>query len=242
MRYPYLDQKSAGEIIEKRIKGEEPIVEDFLKWRGEGPEFNRGAMKSLRVKLDDLIKKYSGTGQKGKKFEAEACTIIHQSIEGDISIFGDLDFWVYLAVIEFPDLISWRYSVGEDQNISLANYGIGNRVENLIYRLWIRADIAYDTDLKDHYGLARKGDIDVWRSHILRQRYGNCRNIACALIKYQYPEDAKGSRLSVKVLRELAKRLKRLYTNLEFSFLNEDQAMELIEREANTALMVFRGA
>ncbi len=240
MRYPYLDQNSAREIITKRRAGEDMSPEDYIKFRGEGPDFFRATIKDLRLKLEELREKYPG---KGRKFEAEACVSIQQFISGDILMFGDLDFWVYLAVIELTDFVEWRYVSEKVTHASLTNYGIGNRVENFIFRLWIRAEIAYRSELKeDKYALARKGDIDLWRSHILRQRYGNCRTLACALISYQYPHDDKKSRVSVKVLRELAKRLKRLYANLEYAFLNDEQAMRLIEREASIAMSSVRGA
>lgn len=233
MRYPYLTQNDAAQIVTKRRAGEQPDVGQYIKFRGDGQEFDRSSIVRLTEEMMALKSRYPESlrqrDPKGGDFEAEASPIVHETLGLAMQISGDLDYWVYLAVIEFHELVEWRHA----QHSALNNYGIGNRQENLFFRMWMRAEIGFNATDRDQYALARKGTQDFWRSHILRVRYGNCRKMARALISFQYPEDDGEARLITDAIRELAKRLRRLYVNLEFAFLDEEKASALLEAETN---------
>lgn len=148
-------------------------------------------------------------------------------------ILADADFWLWLAVAHFSDIVEWRY--GNPVNgTGLANYGIGARSENLIYRLWLRADLVYDEEVRDQYNLCRRGQIDFYRSHLFRQGYANARNFSRALLRYQYPhDDPTEPKLKVDQIRELVKRLRRLRANLFLEILDEQECRKVIEDEVS---------
>jgi hypothetical protein len=236
MKYPVLDQKGGRQIIDLRRSGQEYDENEFIAKRGEGQEINRAIFDGIHEKLVALKEDYPAElrqrDPEGGRFEAEACKIVHQCLKLETTILADLDFWTYLSVIELSDIVEWRHG-GQGRFAALQNYGVGNRPENLFFRMWMRADIAAIPTNGNNYDLAQRGDIDLWRSHILRQRYANSRTLARALIRFQYPDETPAqAQLSINSIRKLAKRLKRLHANLVYSYLDESAAMKLIKRES----------
>src|SRR6185312_5879467 len=109
----------------------------------------------------------------------------------------DADFWLWLSIAHFGEIVEWRYG-NPEHGTTIANYGIGTRSENLLYRLWLRADLVLDEQSKDKYHLCRRGQIDFYRSHLFRQGYANVKNFARALLRFQYPHsDAAAPNLKI---------------------------------------------
>jgi hypothetical protein len=127
--------------------------------------------------------------------------------------------------------VDWRH--GQGGEAKEANFGAGSPWDNLLRRLWIRAEIVLDINRPDPYDLARRGGGDFWRSHIIRIRYGSCRPIARAFADLAYPESGR-PRHSVWArdeLREVSKRLRRLQATVAMELLDEDAARGLISGE-----------
>src|SRR5262249_38449742 len=161
----------------------------------------------------------------------------HKRVQTPPEIIADPDFWLWLAVVQFPDVVEWRYGNAKD-GTSVANYGIGARNENLMYRLWLRAELVLEVGAADPYYLCRRGQIDFYRSHLFRQGYANARSFARALLKFQYRgDDSSEPFLKLAEIRELVKRLRRLRTNLFLEILREDECKQIIEDEAAAALV-----
>ena len=172
------------------------------------------------------------SAKNANQFEGDAARAIHKRAKVPAEVLADADFWLWLAVAHFSDIVEWRY--GNPVNgTGLANYGIGARSENLIYRLWLRADLVFDEAAVDSYHLCQYGQIDFYRSHLFRQGYANVRNFSRALLQFQYPKsDTTEPNLKVNQIRELVKRLRRLRTNLFLEVLDEKECRKVIEDEA----------
>ena len=97
-------------------------------------------------------------------------------------------------------------------------------------RLWLRGEIGFASGEKDPYTYARRGDMDFWRSHVFRPRYANARSFARALLKYQFAQET--AKLTIRQIRELAKRLTRARSNLVVAVLEMTEATQFIEEEA----------
>lgn len=241
MRYPVLTADKAREILEASRRGE-AIDDSSRQFRGRGQDLDLQVIDNLARQLDKIKRKYPEMlrrrDPRGGSFEAEACEILHRALPIATEMLADYDFWTWLAVCQFRELVDWRHG-GEEGHAVPENFGIGKRDENLLYRMWLRADIGCDSLRDDAYNLARRGDQDFWRSHVLRQGYGRCRAMVRALIRYQFPDASEGSpTLRILAVRELAKRLKRLHANLLFEFLDEESARRLLEREAEAAKLM----
>jgi hypothetical protein len=207
----------------------------MVRHRGEGAELDTQFVHRLRAQLSKVRAKYPAelkrNSVEGNRFEAEAAPIVHIHVPNQPETLADPGFWIWLAVVHFPEIIEWRYG-NPDAGASVANYGVGARSENLIYRLWLRADLVLDENAKNPYHLAAAGQVDFWRSHLFRQGYANARDFARALLKFQYPHSDSTPKLKIDEIRELVKRLRRLRSNLFLELLDESECLDVIKREA----------
>jgi hypothetical protein len=236
MRYPIMTTADATAYLAGRRSGSPPALEPLIKPRGDGPEMAQDFVSALRADMEAIKARYRD-GLKNNAdentFEARAARAIHVRLQVDAVILADADFWRWLAVAHFADLVEWRYGSPEG-GTGLANYGVGAKSENLLYRLWLRAELVLDDAEGDRYHLCDRGQIDFYRSHLFRQGYANARAFARALLRYQYPEPLQATQPTLKVaeIRELVKRLRRMRTNLFVEILNEDECRQIIEEEA----------
>lgn len=234
MRYPVLTSPDASTYLFARRSGNPVEVESLIKMRGDGPELNQTFVDGLREELGEIRASYpDGLNQKDANlFEARAARAVHEGVPHHTEMLADPDFWIWLAVAHFGEIVEWRYGEPE-AGTSVANYGVGARNENLLYRLWLRAELVLDEEAKDRYHLVGSGQIDFYRSHLFRQGYANARTFARALLRYQYPKaDPSAPHLKVNQIRELVKRLRRLRANLFLEILGESECLSVIETEA----------
>lgn len=235
MRYPTLSAADAGVYLTAKRNGA-PIDSDALvNFKGSGSEFDGSFVEELRSELAELQTKCPNAGRKahadGNRFEGAAARAVHRHLPPDAEILSDPEFWIWLAVVCFPDVVEWRYGNVEG-GTKWANYGIGSRIENFLYRLWLRAELVLDEHHEDRYHLVEAGQIDFYRSHLVRKSYANARPFARAFLRFQYPNDDASPRLKLLQIRDLAKRIGRLRTNLFLEILPEEECRAVIESEA----------
>jgi hypothetical protein len=244
MRYMALKSEKALECLESLRRGDPVDERAVVEQRGKGDDIEP-VLPHLARKLYEIKSRYPERLRRndpnGGKFEAEACAEIHQALPFDPQMLADREWWTWLAVFRFRELVDWRHGSGTGR-AAPANFGIGKPSDNLLYRMWLRADAGYDAERADPYELARVGDQDFWRSHIIRQGYGRCREFVKALVLYQFPDDAEGRpTLTTQEIRELAKRLRRMHANVVFECLSRQAAYELISTEAERARQAVAG-
>lgn len=239
-RYKIIYAEDALRFLQARRLDDDSIqMEDIRRTSGTGDEMPDEPLNQLRSKLLKLKKKFPEKLRKkdpqGGKFESEACVLVHECLSlVDRQVLSDHDFWTYLAVDFLADILEWRF--GMDRGPAQpANYGIGTRTENMFLRLWLRAELGKAPG-EDPYALARSGDQDLWRSHVLRQGYANARNVARSLLKLQNGCLTSGKKFASKLaggdepdgIRMLAKRLKRMRANIVFEYMSQQQADALV--------------
>ncbi|ANK87412.1 MULTISPECIES: hypothetical protein [unclassified Rhizobium] len=233
MPYPILTKAEArtyllavDAAIEKQADAPEIPATHY---KPDGPDEDWDDLgKDVAAKLEGIIVKLDGTGDvKGSEFEVLAGPVIHALLPEHPAL-ADPEFWVWVVVAHCEGVVRWRYP----KKGNLRNFGIGGGGENLLYRLWLRAEIGYAPGAHDPYELALVGDIDFWRSHIFRQSYGEVRHFARALIEFQFPAKmARKSHLKINQIRLLAKQLKRARSNLLFELMSQSRATQFIESE-----------
>lgn len=234
MRYPAVEKSKAIEALEKIRDGEEVDEDDYLVYKGEELDLSLGFIDSLKGKLNVLKGKYprvlSSKDENGGRFEAEACALVHESFRGcPAEVLSDPEFWRFLSVFRFRELIEWRHG-SDGSPAHFNNYGIGNTKRNLIYRMFMRAELSYDGNLKDPYSLSRMGDKDLWDSHIIPVGIGSLRTIVRTLLKYLYPKKLDGEcLLKTKEVRTLAKLITRLRANVFLELYGEENALTLLD-------------
>lgn len=233
MRYPALNRSKATEVLAKIRSGEEFEEDDYVVYKGEESDVNLGFINELKAELKSLKVKYpevlSSRDEEGGKFEAEACSYVHKKFRNcPPEALSDHEFWRFICVFRFNDLVEWRH--GSDESPAhLNNYGIGQTKRNVLYRMFMRAELSYDLTLDDPYSLARLGDKDLWESHIIAVNTGNVRTFVRALLKYLYPSKKNGpSLLKTLEVRTLAKLIKRLRANVFLEVYEEQRALALL--------------
>jgi hypothetical protein len=238
MKYPVVSKEDVLRLIPSGRKERALLVKDLVHERGEGAAFDDSPVYELYGALDKLGNSVGSSPSKGGKqairWEAEAAVAVHDALRKyETPILMDLDFWTYLALGPLEKFVSWRYALGDGPipESSLPNFGVARRSENLIFRLWSRAQLVYDAKHPDPYHIARRGSVDFWRSHVLRQNFCNVRTFARCFVEFQYPGSGNDENLSIDQIRELAKRIRRLSANVVFEVLDETQVAKMLARE-----------
>lgn len=239
MRYPTMTAMEASMQLTAQRADEPSDMESGVKLKGDGPELDQSFVAQLRIDLDDLMAAWPDGLKNDKErtdFEGQAARLMHQIVPSHPEMLSDPEFWVWLAAVCFSDVVEWRYKSPKGPT-KLGNYGVGSKGDNLMYRLWLRAELLLDETSKDRYHLSDRGQIDFYRSHLFRQGYANARGFARALIKYQYPyEDRAAPKLKLVDIRDLAKRVCQARSNLFLEILPEDECRAVIEAQAAAVL------
>lgn len=216
-RYYALTGVNAMNYLDTDLEEEPVSVDEFAFIKGTGDLIELAPLEKLQSKLEEtqsnfpsLIKR--GTGD-GGRFELQGCEHVHRELSSfPAEALADPEFWIWVTVANFSELVQWRFGV-YPHRAKLSNYGIGSGTEGMIMRMWLRGEIGYDGNLKDPYELSRVGDQDLWRSHIIRQGYGNVREVSRSLLRLQSGKLGH-PRLGVNEIRQLAKQIRRLRANV----------------------------
>lgn len=231
MPYPILTTTDAKRFLVALRAGESATAQPRIGTKEQGQEIDweatvtrlRSALTRHRQGIGAILR----LNRAGARFEAVASADVHRILPSRHPALSDPEFWTWLAATQLGDIVEWRYN--RSNGADMKNYGIGAAAENLLYRLWLRAELAYDADSRVPYELATFGDIDFWRSHLFRQSYAFARQFARALLKFQFPDGRP--RLKIREIRELAKRLRASRTNLLIELMDEARARRFIESE-----------
>lgn len=238
--YPRLTVSQAEAVYQALARSEEP---DFAAVPDHDKFLSR--YRDVREAVGQLISEFPAESLAKSNpvlanFEARLGIVLHELIPwGDHT--GDRDFWRWIALVPVRDAVLYRHQYSVPPNE--ANYGIGSITENLAFRSWIRADIAYDPDApkfsEERYAWAMVGDQDLWRSFLIRVRYSYSRELARALLEFQHPDRTTQRTLKAgdktTGIRLLSKRLTRLHPNLCFAALDRAECLQLI-RELSDGL------
>lgn len=217
----------------------EPIPRDV-----DGEEDYAATARVVAQRLEDLIER-RGTSEipSNDRFEAEAAVVMFDGLRLSRPV-SDPEFWIWMAVATGAKLVAKRYPPTDKNRIpDRSNFTSANARETYFYRLWARGFLGYDSEASDPYALVRAGDIDFWRSHILRQSLAEARALRHALIRFQYPDGpASSPTLTTAQIRGLIKRLKRAAANINVEMLSPDQAENMIRRESRLLLETTNSA
>ena len=167
-----------------------------------------------------------------ERFEARACVAIHKLLPEDEAL-SDPEFWIWMACHPGLELIQRRYPSTEKKPLpDRNNFTSSSARETFFYRLWVRAELAFDGDRVDPYELAEYGDIDFWRSHVFRQMSTESGPLLAAFIAFQHPNGPDGQkRLTQSEIRELVKYMRRAAANIMVETLDDESARDFVEAQ-----------
>lgn len=237
MSYPCLDKSAAEKLLAAyRDNGIYDALR-YVKLEGSGENEVEGV--SFSRLHNDLKTIFVGPRPKGESedayFEMMACSVVHRTLNKiSIAAATDPKFWMWVTFAsagkKMVDLVDQRFKKGERIPAEV-NFGITTRpyvYDGLYARLWWRAYRFFDRSAANPYELAERGDIDFWRSHILKQTFSQADCMAKAFIKFILPEHKRSSGWDVPLMRSVAKKLKARYTSCCYESLDEEQCKQIL--------------
>ena len=226
--YPTLPVEAARRAFNAHVTEQavEPIVQEAT-MQVSGAEFDEAKSVDLRNVLWELA---HGFGRPGYQFERQAASLVHQRLGLHPNIAGDAGFWRWLTFSvdgELAQLVDWRYRGQNTGHAREQYFGFGQMKEGMYAYLWLCAQAVFDPALEDPYELSRRGDVDVWQSHIVRIDFGSVPQLARAFIRFVFPEGEKQF-LHREQYRQLAKEVTRRNASMAFELLDDSESLELI--------------
>lgn len=214
MRYPTLTARSAQGLA-RQLLNDSPIDASApTQWLGRGEEFDLGQAGSCAKEIGADLQAFreEGASRDLDRFEGQASAKLHRSLAGvPPEVLDDPGFWRFLTIEFYWTFVLWRErSAFESGDFGRYRQYIDgtNPAECVLLRMFLRGQISEE---RGGYDLA--SDIpfgaDFWRSHILRVRTGSAPIVAQAFVR-SHARD----RLSTDELRDVARQLNRLWSNV----------------------------
>jgi hypothetical protein len=200
--------------------------------RGTGEDFFLKYKKSL-YDLSEKLKVISSKKKSNSdldeiegKLSSEVFRLLYKL---PTEILTDPDFWRYLCATTFFQFIIWRDGSAEDLP-ARASFGASSKsitMDCVPFRMFNRGLINFELtgDLKDDSYASIPGT-DVWRSHILRVKTSFSPNLTRNIL-----EKLESGKLPTSLVRPLAKRLRRLRSNVIFEILEPEDANLVFSHE-----------
>jgi len=252
MSYPTITINQAQAKMKSWSKGD--FTEELeAKWAG----FGESVEPQLDLLLNRLINLTAEIGEGHVHFDSRARPIVHEVLsEIDQDVLLVPDFWRYVSSVKCAQIVAYRHGVPDlevaDGKNRIPgqwdNYGAckSSVRESLIYRLYVGASLGFDpANSEDPYHLCRIEDVDLWQSHIIRVLTGeNTAYVRALLIWFRdresWYESFSETRLSGEQktfhIRQIAKGVRRLRSNVLHEFLGESEIRQVIELEAEKTL------
>lgn len=227
--YPTLSLEASRRAFDAHLaeKEIEPIIQDATVLVS-GAEFD----EALSIDLSNILWELAdGFEKPGYVFERRAASLVHQRLDLHPIIAGDAGFWRWLTFSvdgDLADLVDWRYPSQESGHAREQYFGLGQMKQGMYAYLWLCAQSVFNPRAKDPYELSRRGDVDVWQSHIVRIDFGSVPQLARAFIQYVFPDD-ESQHLHREQYRKLAREITRRNASMAFELLDDLDSLELID-------------
>lgn len=227
MTYPTISLDECKRLAALFLDEQQDDVANSVKWVGHGPEIDVAAIAALAVELRDDLEEFQGGGSKDKDaFEGAAAAKLHAVMARlPLAVLDDPAFWRYVTLTHFWELTRWREpGAFEKEWKHYRPYIDGLKQSECVpLRMFLRGQIGVR---EGDYELARAVPqaTDLWRSHIVRVRTSYSPPLAQGLIRHQ-----RDDRLNTDDVRELAKRIRRVSSNVVLHLYDDAQVDELLD-------------
>ena len=226
--YPTLSVEVTRRAFEEHMaeKPIEPLVQEATV-QVSGPGFDVAESVHLSNVLWELA---HGFEKPSYAFERQAASLVHRHLGLHPIVAGDAGFWRWLTFSgegDLADLVDWRYPRQETGHAREQYFGFGQVKEGMYAYLWLCAQSVLDLTLEDPYELSRRGDVDVWQSHVVRIDFGSVPQLARAFIRFVFP-DEETQFLRREQYRQLAREVTRRNASMAFELLDDSESLELI--------------
>jgi|FLYL01.1.fsa_nt_gi hypothetical protein len=222
MRYPTLTRTKCTELAQQLLEGLDPSVEAAVNWAGKGDDVDLRAIAAAADEITAEAREW--TDRDKDRFEGKVCTQLFQAVSSlPTEVLDDRGFWRYLGLKYFWEFIAWR----EEEPFARGNYGkyvdATAPTESVLTRMYLRAQAVGGPDHADLASAIPMGT-DFWRSHVLRVRTGSAPPVTRAFAQKQATQ-----RAATDTLRNVGRRLNRLWTNVALHTYDDAAASTLID-------------
>ncbi len=249
VRYPVVRLVEAQRYVLRRQSGELGVDDspEFEEEGASGDETLLPAINDLADRITDLYQSSKARFTSGiarDRFEGSLAIQLHEVLSAfPARVLTDDDFWRYLSVRGLYEFIAWRDGQSS-ASPALASFGAnGPRVnyDCVPFRMFVRADIAtivaeagsHEIDAMDAMDMSSIAGTDLWRSHILRSQSSFSPNYVRLLLEHH-----ERGVLPAAVVRDLAKRVKRVRSNVLIEAIGEEETQDMFDREFVAANVV----
>ena len=239
MSYKILSASNATITVEVQREGGN--LDPSLLTLVHGEDDFQGVINAAVLSLEDAWRSQI-QHHSGKHSETKSAKLKKDEIEGALSVLlfshlkdlppqvlTDPGLWRYLGTWCLFDFIAWR----DGEKCKLESFGAGSKTPTWAcapLRMFVRAKICAEGNAEDWESLCRVAGTDLWRSHILRVKTGNSPLVAKELVRaWQQGE------VNTASVREVAKGLKRVRSNIVFEFLDDKQSRSIVGSEISKA-------
>ena len=229
MRYPTLTIGQVDALLADRAKGLDPSCDAIAIWRGQGEALAFDSLDlvigAFQTELEKMGADPSLVADK-EPFEGELAVATFSVFDDlPVEVLDDPGFWRYLAMSRFWWFIEWREARPISEGRALTYVDGRRNTETIPLRLYLRAK-AVASSGKPELASQLERCADFWRSHITRVRTGSAPYVAAAFAEMQSNEE---THLATGELRAFARRLNRLWTNVQLSVYEAENAEMIIE-------------
>jgi len=227
MSYPSISAEALDQIGAARAEGQNPDITPAVRWIGPEPAVDLQPLSTASVELAEQLKAFGARPDKNDKdrFEGESSPSVFQALAHlPVEALDDPGFWRWVSVTELWWLAMWR----EIQSFrkgweSFRIYVDGKRFSECVaLRMFLRGQLMTEAGDPSLAGAVSDGT-DFWRSHILRVKTSYQPLVAAGLVRQQV-----ASRMMVEELRDYAKRLNRLSSNVLLDMYDRAEAEALL--------------
>ena len=212
-------------LAEQRLSGRERSLEAEPEWRGLGDELELQRLEYAALEINDLLPRERRAGELDQ-VEGQAAVVLYKALEGvPEAVLDDRGFWRYLSLAIFWDFIEWREQdpFRKGNHITYIDPERTERnVDAVLFRMFLRIAALGGVEHAELSWAVQRGS-DFWSSHILRVRTGTAPALTRALVRFQARHQLRRDDI-----REVAKRLSRVWTNTVLTMYDDDEADELI--------------
>jgi len=209
-------------IATKRVDGFAVEVDPAVEWVGSGSQLSLIQIESAAVDVLDGMNTWPDTDV--DRYEGQMAQRLYDALAHvPTEILDDRGFWRFLAAKYFWDFIVWRQAGAFVSSGKYLKYvDATTNTEAVLVRMYLRAAALGGQGTEQLAGgIVKAGDF--WRSHIIRVQTGSAPPLATAFAEKQYKE-----RLTTGPVREAAKRLTRVWSNVIMHVYNEDEARDIV--------------
>ena len=230
MSHPTIAPDSLDRLGPDLLAGGSQDVARAVKWVGASPEVDLSALDRLIPVLEAELEAFVSSEEASDKdlFEGRAAEKLHRALAHlPIDVLDNPGFWRFVSVAKLWWLARWREQVTHDKGEweKFRVYVDGRRSSECVaLRMFIRGRIAAEAG-DPSLAHAVPQATDLWRSHIVRVRTSYIPTLAGELLKHQVGD----RRMPTNDLREFAKRLNRLASNVVIDTYDASEVDPLLE-------------